>query len=82
MTKGELLQILEEFDDDVEVRMAVQPSWPFEHSLHGAFSVVDENDCYDNDDDSPRVVYLAVGEQLGYLNQEITDELTSQGWTR
>jgi DNA-binding transcriptional MerR regulator len=33
MTVGELKQILEDLDDDVEVRIAQQPRWPFEYSI-------------------------------------------------
>lgn len=35
MTVRELIEALEQFDDDTEVRLAFQPSWPFEYSLGG-----------------------------------------------
>jgi hypothetical protein len=39
MTVGELKGILEDLDDDIEVRFASQPSWPFEYSLSAAEAV-------------------------------------------
>jgi hypothetical protein len=33
MTVGELLELLEDFPEDAEVRLAHQPSWPFEYSI-------------------------------------------------
>lgn len=41
MTVGELRETLEGFEDDLEVRLATQPSWPFEWSVQS----VDEYDA-------------------------------------
>ena len=68
MTVSELKEILEHYDDDMEVRFASQPSWPFEYSiLNAVLAHVDEED----------VIYLEEGSQLGYLPREAKEEL---GW--
>lgn len=33
MTASELISLLEDLDPDTEVRLAMQPSWPFEYSI-------------------------------------------------
>jgi hypothetical protein len=68
MTVSELKRILEHYDDDMEVRFASQPNWPFEYSiLDAVLAHVDEED----------VIYLEEGQQLGYLPREAKEEL---GW--
>ena len=68
MTVSELKEILEYYDDDIEVRFASQPNWPFEYSILDAVMVnVDEED----------IIYLEEGQQLGYLNHKAKEEL---GW--
>ena len=68
MTVSELKEILEHYDDDMEVRFASQPSWPFEYSiLDAVLAHVDEE----------VVIYLEEGSQLGYLPREAKEEL---GW--
>lgn len=68
MTVSELKEILEHYDDDMEVRFASQPNWPFEYSiLDAVMAHVDEED----------VIYLEEGQQLGYLPREAKEEL---GW--
>ena len=68
MKVSELKEILEHYDDDMEVRFASQPNWPFEYSILDAVMVhVDEED----------VIYLEEGQQLGYLPREAKEEL---GW--
>ena len=68
MTVSELKEILDYYDDDMEVRFASQPSWPFEYSIIAAVTAhVDEED----------VIYLEEGRQLGYLPREAKEEL---GW--
>ena len=68
MTVSELKEILEYYDDDMEVRFASQPNWPFEYSILDAVMVnVDEED----------IIYLEEGQQLGYLNHKAKEEL---GW--
>ena len=68
MTVSELKEILEHYDDDMEVRFASQPNWPFQYSiLDAVLAHVDEED----------VIYLEEGQQLGYLPREAKEEL---GW--
>mgnify|MGYP000974184265 CR=1 FL=1 len=33
MTIRDLVAVLEQYDEDTEVRLAMQPSWPFEYSI-------------------------------------------------
>jgi hypothetical protein len=37
MTVGDLLRELDGLDENIEVRLAMQPSWPFEYSIHGTY---------------------------------------------
>ena len=69
MTIGELIAELEDLDEDMEVRFASQPAWPFEYSISGV--------AWTPDGESDRVVYLVEGDQLGYLPSEVKTEL---GW--
>lgn len=54
---------------DAEVRLAMQPAWPFEYSIHSVTEVKEEKDTPDRDEDSDPdvIVYLSEGVQLGYL---------------
>lgn len=62
MTVADLTELLEGLDPKMEVRMAQQPSWPFEYSIKDLVIV-------------EGVVYLAEGVQLGYLPGEVAQEL-------
>ena len=66
MKVEELLQVLEGMNPEAEVRLAMQPSWPFEYSI-GNYAESEDGE----------VVYLAEGSQLDYLNGEIKEQL---GW--
>jgi len=69
LTVGELREAIEELDDDVEVRLAEQPRWAFEHSVTDAHVV-----------ESPKgetVVYLSEGTQIGYLPGHVAEAI---GW--
>lgn len=57
----------EEKAEEVEIRYASQPAWPFEYSVEAGFG------GHPNDG----VIYLWENEQLGYLPGEIKDQL---GW--
>ena len=70
MTVGDLIEMLSEYDDGAEVRIAHQPTWALEYSVSHAMSATEEED----------VVYIAEGSQLGYLSIDITTDLISQGW--
>lgn len=59
---------------DAEVRLAMQPSWPFEYSIHQVVAV-EEGDTPDRDEgsDPDVIVYLSEGVQLGYLPEAAKD---------
>lgn len=89
MTIRDLIDQLQEFadshGDDTEVRLAHQPSWPFEYSISEVV-LVDSSDLEDDDEDDgtsdpdqPAVVYIGEGSQLGYLDSPATRAL---GWGR
>lgn len=65
-TVEELIGVLEEMDPQAPVMVAVQPSWPFEHSITGVVS-----DCNG-------VVYLA-SKQQRYLPQEAKEAFEEAG---
>lgn len=65
MTVADLIDILSDFDEDAEVRLAIQPSYPFEHRLDDFVAEADGK------------VYLAEAGQVGYLSGEARAEL---GW--
>lgn len=82
MTVNELRKALEDFDGDLEVRLAFQPSWPFEYSI-GRVTEADVNaaDPADGDPEEgveteeENVVYIGEGSQLGYLPYGACNEL-------
>lgn len=68
MRLSELLKTLQAIadeypDEDPEVRLATQPSWPFEYSIHSVTPVPLE----DHQGEEAPVVYLSEGVHLGYL---------------
>ena len=83
MTVEELIIELQQMNPCSEVRLAMQPNYPFEYSIDGVVEMEPDVDPaspdYDPDDfvDHPSVVYLSEGVQLGYLPQEACDEI---GW--
>ena len=64
------MQILEDYDQDAEVRIAIQPRWPLEYSISDVVCSdsikPDEDDEENEDEDQPVVVYLTEGTQIGY----------------
>lgn len=72
-TVSDLIRELEQYDPDVEVRLAIQPNYPFEYSISSyncpVAEVMDDNGNY--------TLYIVQGEQLGYLSQEATEAC---GW--
>jgi hypothetical protein len=66
MTVAELIEILGDMDPTAEVRLAIQPTWPFEHRV----GQVEE-------DMDAQVVYIAEAGQVGYLPGEVREWL---GW--
>lgn len=77
----ELKMLLEDLDEDAEVRLAMQPSWPMEYTI-GDVVLVEETplhelDEHEVDDYTPGIVYISEGDQLGYLPSQVSEEL---GW--
>ena len=70
LTVADLIEFLEDCNPDAEVRLAMQPRWPFEYSIDG-FSLMESET-----DDGP-VVYLPEGQQLNYLPGNVQEDL---GW--
>lgn len=76
MTLNDLIERLQEIADDlgeeadeVEVRLAVQPRWAFEHTIAGIALSSDlrrGDDEEEAGEESTPIVYLAEGEQIGY----------------
>ena len=64
MTVGELIEYLTGFDDEMPVRLAEQPKWPFEYDIEHVV------DC-------DGIVYIGEGKQIDYLDGEVADAL---GW--
>ena len=82
MTVGELKEMLDGLDDDTEVRLAMQPAWPFEYSISSVEVILEEKDEEGKDEEGndlipTETVYLVEGEQLGYLPEHISDQF---GW--
>lgn len=69
MTVEQLIAALEQLPPEAEVRLAIQPAWPFEYAISAITEAVPlpEGD----------VVYLIEGTQLGYLPGEAREEI---GW--
>lgn len=63
ITIGDLIAELEQYALDTEVRLAVQPIWPMEMTLAGT--------CM-----GPEALYLVMGEQIGYLPAEVSEQLS------
>jgi hypothetical protein len=68
LTVGDLLDYLRALPDDVPIRLAQQPAWPFEY--HIGDPLVMETDAGD-------IVYLPEAGQVGYLPSDVSAEL---GW--
>ena len=77
MTVQELIDRLEDFDPDTEVRLMTQQSWPFENSIQGLCDgrdLKDEDPCDCHEDECSQcnpegIVYIVEGSQLGYGNK-------------
>ena len=89
MTVRELIDALENFDENQEVRLAQQPNYPFEYSIDNIveFSAAGaKDDPYESEDsvrqdaDDEHIVYITEGQQLGYLSKEVWDICGAYGW--
>jgi hypothetical protein len=68
----ELIEMLEEFDGDTEVRIMAQENWPFENAVEGVTerSRFEDTDDPDDPEGEPNCVFLVEGRQLKYGNKE------------
>lgn len=74
MTKAELIDLLDEFPDDTDVRLMTQQSYPFENALLGIWAGEDD-EGRDRSRAKRPVVYLVEGDQLGYGTKKAWDEV-------
>jgi len=79
MTVEELIQLLERFDPDAEVKIASQPSEPIAYDIE---YVVDTRDIPVEDEEDlkeieggPMVVYVVPGDEVGQAPREIWDSV-------
>jgi hypothetical protein len=82
MTVQELIERLQDFDPEAEVRLLTQMHWPFQNEILGLCENRDlnesQNDCGCGKDDCPdcnpdeegKIVFIVEGEQLGYGNKK------------
>lgn len=73
MRVRDLMTLLSEMNPDAEVKLMVQPSWPFECSLKG---LAVRNQFQSEDEvvnGEPDDVFLLQGSQLGYGSPEAWD---------
>ena len=82
----QLENLAEEHGDETDVRIAHQPSWPFEYEINSVEAVDLNADSghpdeghEDSEEPDALVVYLAEGSQLGYLPGAAVNAL---GWGR
>ena len=74
MTVSGLIEHLQNMDPEATVRLAIQPSWPFEHEVG---RVVEAYDQDPDSDDAENVVFIGEGHQVGYLSGWARDEMSS-----
>ena len=82
MTVEELIELLDQFNPEAEVRIASGQGWPMEYDLADVAPNSDELTDVLTDDEAARrrlnpVVYLAEGRQIGYLPH---DAAVAVGW--
>lgn len=71
LTVGELKERLDGVDDEVEVRLVEQPSWPFEYSLAGVTLLTDHDLEHDGDHEAEEILYLVEGRQICYASHDL-----------
>lgn len=67
-TVRDLINALEDCDPDARVSLAIQPSYPFEHSIGQVEEAMGPDGI---------TVYIAEAGQIGYLRREVSEWL---GW--
>lgn len=82
LTLNELIEQLtalrdEGVDGDAEVRIALQPNYPFAHTVGQVVVAEESEDDEDEDEPMSPVVYIGEGRQIGYLDGQASRAL---GW--
>lgn len=67
ITVAELMERLEDYDPDAEVRIVTQPAWPLQFAVAGAVGVEDmaagaDEDDLDGVESDEKVVWLVAGD--------------------
>ncbi|MDX3165840.1 hypothetical protein PV516_18820 [Streptomyces scabiei] len=70
MTVADLIEKLERMNPEAKVRLATQPSYPFEYTI-AEVAETEDGTCW-----------ITEGEQQGYLDDEVREALGWTGWTR
>jgi hypothetical protein len=75
MQVKELIEYLQDFDQEAEVRIMSQPSWPFEYSVSGIaaredFEDIDEGEQPQRREKNQSDVFLIEGSQICYGNKD------------
>lgn len=78
-TVGDLIAALDRHDPAAPVRFAAQPGYPMEHTLGRVVRTPDDAEGDGTPPTDPPVVWLGVGDQVGYLPASAADAL---GWSR
>lgn len=61
MTAKDLIEQLQDLDPNTEIRLAIQPNYPFEHEIANELAILPE------DRRGNQVAYLVDAGQIGYL---------------
>lgn len=77
-TVGDLIAVLDRYDATTPVRCATQPGYPLEHTIGRVVRTRDDADGDGTPPTDPPVVWLGVGEHVGYLPAPAADAL---GWS-
>ena len=83
--KERLEEFIESYGPEAEVRIASQPSWPFEYDIKGCVDSLELGGNPENEEDSgeevdesgypikPPTFYIVEGAQLGYFRKDAWD---------
>jgi hypothetical protein len=73
MKVKELIELLQEQDEDAEVRLAVQANYPMEYGIKGIASSLELEACVEPADEANQIVWLVEGEWQGYGRRDVWD---------
>jgi hypothetical protein len=80
MTVQELIDELESFDGQAEVRFLAQPSWPFEYTIAAVVEGIDQPDDLSGYRETPAGrVLLIEGRQACYGDRRAFESVGSEG---